>query len=180
METDSYANNSPGTVSAVFKGKSDVEKAYSALIRLGFHDHEISLLMSDETLDKQANASDEGIESGGDVRQNEKDTSLAGRSRKLVAHAIISLTSKIKLPDLGNAIAKYLTGDGAKLGTEKEQSRLNAIRGWYDTYEDGVREGGIIVSVDPKNKTERDAIIREFRINHGRDILGDDGYTELQ
>jgi hypothetical protein len=174
METGSYIYNSPGTVSAVFMGKTDVERAYSGLLQLGYQDHEIALLMSDETLVKHTYAPDESV-----ITQDDTGDTFSGRSRKLIANAILSLTSMISLPELGIAISKHLVVEDATMGNEKEQSRLLAVKEQYDTYQEGVREGGIIISVDPKNRAERDAIVREFRINNGQDILGDDGYTEL-
>jgi len=33
--------------------------------------------------------------------------------------------------------------------------------------------------VDPKNRAEQNAIVEAFKRNDGHDILGDDGYTEL-
>lgn len=42
-----------------------------------------------------------------------------------------------------------------------------------------VLEGGIIISVDPKNIIELNAIIDVFKKNNGKDILGNDGYSKL-
>jgi hypothetical protein len=171
----------PGTVSAVFFTKDDVEKVYQGLLRLGHTEDNISLLMSDETLNKHANPPNNSNVSDPDTRDAPQDEPKAG-VKEMIASAIISFTSMISLPGLGISISRKLTGSSPDTAIERSIGSIIAtkIPGEHcETYETGLKEGGIIISVDPKNRAERDAIIREFRSNNGQDILGDDGYTEF-
>lgn len=52
MENSSFSALPIGTVSAVFFSKEDAKKTHDYLIYLGHTDEEISMLMSDETLNK--------------------------------------------------------------------------------------------------------------------------------
>ena len=47
------------------------------------------------------------------------------------------------------------------------------------SYGDSMKEGGVIISVDPRNREEQEAIVLDFKKNNGHDILGADGYLEL-
>jgi hypothetical protein len=180
MGTDSYAYDSPGTVSAVFFGKMDAERAYSGLLRLGYTENEISLLMSDETVDKR---SYEPYEEGVPEEKGAKgETGLIARYKRFMAQAIVSLTSGIALPELGKSLSKRLTRsvtDSARQGGIHHFLMNSSAEERQSDQGTSMREGGIIISVDPKNRAERAAVVREFQTNRGRDILGDDGYTEL-
>ncbi|MCF2487589.1 hypothetical protein [Dyadobacter sp. CY347] len=182
MGTTSYAYDLPGTVSAVFFTKKNAESAYQALLRLGHTEDDISVLMSDETLSKHANQVSESApyEADGFVETDEEKPKEG--AKHLIAGAIISITSMISLPELGISISRRLIGKVEEKPENKTISHVIATQipeAHCDTYETGIKEGGIIISVDPKNRAERDAIVREFRNNDGHDILGDDGYTEL-
>lgn len=179
MGSTSYAYDLPGTVSAVFFTKKHAESAYQALLRLGHTEDDISVLMSDETLNKHNNPTNDQTGYGVDELEDEKPKEGA---KQILADAIISITSMISLPELGISISRRLIG---KVAEKPETRTVSGVIATHipeehcNTYETGVKEGGIIISVDPKNRAERDAIAREFRNNNGHDILGDDGYTEL-
>ncbi|SKB68920.1 hypothetical protein [Dyadobacter psychrophilus] len=182
MGTSGYAYELPGTVSAVFFTKKDAENAYQALLKLGHTEDDISLLMSDETLSKHTNPTSESTGYGVDEQLGSIEEKPKEGAKHKIAEAIISITSMISLPELGISISRRLIG---KVEQKPETQTISHVIATQipeehcDTYETGIKEGGIIISVDPKNRAERDAIVREFRNNDGHDILGDDGYTEL-
>lgn len=169
MTNAGYSSGSLGTVSAVFFSKKDADKAYDALLKRGHTPDDISILMSDETLEKHEESLPEN-----------KEHSLSD----VVSDAIISITSMISLPGLGIAISKTLF---KKIRLEEESpadefsqvTNSQLVEQHADSYGDSMKEGGIIVSVDPKSFQEKRAIVKSFRENNGHDILGDDGYTEL-
>jgi hypothetical protein len=182
MTTTGYSYDSPGTVSAVFFTKRDADKAYRGLLQLGHTEDDISLLMSDETLNKHANPPAEGIVFDSEAPGNPADKEQKTGAKHVIAEAIISFTSMISFPGLGISISKKLIGQVPEIPVEKNISSIISAKipeEHCETYETGIKEGGIIISVDPKNRAERDAVIREFRNADGHDILGDDGYTEL-
>jgi len=181
MINSGYSSGSLGTVSAVFFTKKDADSAYNALLKQGHTPDDISVLMSDETLSSHENVV---IDSEG-PEQVEKPDSQPEKTSDFIANAIISITSMISLPGLGIAISRTLFRKISvlKAGETKEEideemaSKL--VEQHNDSYGDSMKEGGIIVSVDPRSFDEKKAIIRYFRENNGHDILGDDGYTEL-
>jgi len=187
MESSTYAYDTPGTISAVFLTKENADKAYNALIKRGYSRDEISLLMSDETLNKHFSQSNDHSEPEAKLAESSKvglGTALGGTTGALTG--ILYSLSLISIPGLGIAIAgpwiAGLTGAAAGAltgGTIGSIISSKLAKENSDSYEDGVKEGGIIISVDPKNLAERNAIISEFKQYHGQDILGNDGYAPL-
>jgi hypothetical protein len=171
--------NLPGTVSGVFFTKRDADAAYDALLRRGHTADDISVLMSDETLDShtELNSTDYFADDIGD--------SPLERTKETIVKAIISITSLISLPGLGVAISSKLF---KKISVSElpvaEEALGTVIRSaipeeYSHSYGNSMREGGIIISVDPHNADEKQAIVKEFIKHNGHDILGDDGYSEL-
>jgi len=179
MANSGFSAGSLGTVSAVFFNKKDADNAYKALIKRGHTPDDISVLMSDETLSKHEN---QVVQTSEDIEEPE---SAIDKASDAIADAIISITSMISLPGLGIAISRTLFKkitvrrlDGSKEEIDDEKA-LKLMEEHPDSYGDSMREGGIIVSVDPRSFEEKKAIIKDFHDNKGHDILGDDGYTEL-
>lgn len=187
MDSSTYAYDTHGTISAVFLTRENADKAYNALIKRGYSRDEISLLMSDETLNKHFNQSSYHSEPEAKMTEPSKislGTALGGTTGAVTG--ILYSLSLISIPGLGIAIAgpwiAGLTGAAAGAITGRTIGSIissKVAKENSESYEDGVKEGGIIISVDPKNLAERNAIIREFKQFHGQDILGNDGYEHL-
>ena len=173
MENHGFASRSIGTVSGVFFSRRDADKAYHSLISRGHTPDDISVLMSDETLSR---SSEEGL-------QPADEENALSRAASAFTGVIISITSMILVPGLGIAISRklqqLLPQDFMK--TEKTDAiRKSGVAEQHITSYDGhMQEGGIIISVDPRNDQEKHEIVTDFRLFNGRDILGDDGYSEL-
>ncbi|MCF0057066.1 hypothetical protein [Dyadobacter sp. CY356] len=187
MINSGITNNLPGTVSGVFFTKKDADMAYHALLKLGHTDDDISVLMSDETLNKyerpHRDDAEEFVTSEEQILDNNAHKE---RPKGIIASALISITSMISIPGLGIAISNTLLKKIYNLTSEDTSEKtVGGILGasvpeeHMDSYGDRMKEGGIIISVDPKNAQEKKAIVMNFRENNGKDILGDDGYTEI-
>jgi hypothetical protein len=173
MSQTGFSSKSIGTVSGVFFSKRDADNAFNYLIDMGHTPDDISILMSDETLPKDQKA----------IGQPLKESALS-KATSVFAGAIISFTSIISLPKLGVSISntlkkmhRMIEKDNVSDRDENPSARVQDQQ--LSSLEGEMQEGGIIVSVDPRNADEKKAIIANFRLNHGTDILGDDGYTEL-
>lgn len=174
MATTNFTYNAPGTVSAVFFSKIDSERAYQALLDRGHTSEDISILMSDETLSQQQN-----------VVQIEKENdgvAELGRATGSFVGALMAIPSLISIPNLGMTISralwKKLVGEDLERGFENQQqviaSRIPDTH--TSSYGDKMNEGGVIISVDPRNREEEEEIVSDFKKNNGHDILGGDGY----
>jgi hypothetical protein len=178
MDNSGVTYNLPGTVSGVFFTKKDADAAYHALLKRGHSADDISVLMSDETLDNHR-----AIYADEDFDKND-EASMSSKARDTIVNAIISISPMISLPGLGISISKRLFKK-MEVSNRNEERSLDRILAseipepHTQSYRDSMREGGIIISVDPRNSDEKSAIVKEFIENNGHDILGDDGYTEL-
>ena len=179
MKNSGYSSNSPGTVSGVFFSKKDADKAYHALLTRGHTADDISVLMSDETLTRHANQPVvEEYPIGSEQEEN-----IMEKAKEAFVTAIVSVTSMISLPGLGIAISRTLLKKvrSASFSEKDTDEEIGAqiLKNHTPSHSDNMKEGGIIISVDPKNAAEKQAIVQAFRSFNGHDILGDDGYTEL-
>ncbi|TDE14486.1 general stress protein [Dyadobacter psychrotolerans] len=184
MENSGFTSRSIGTVSGVFFTKADADRAYNNLLRRGHTADDISILMSDETLNKHQDPDGNIVQT--DPEAGPEDESALSRAANAFSGVIISITSMISLPGLGIAISNTLQKKMPKRETEETPyEKAHAMTGsgipdqHAESYSDRMQEGGIIISVDPRNREEKRAIIEDFRQNNGHDILGDDGYTEF-
>lgn len=182
MTTPALSYNAPGTVSGVFFTKKDADRAYNSLIRRGHTPDDISVLMSDETLNVYENPS----QGNAGAKDDQEHNSAIDKAKNVLSEAIISITTMISLPGLGIAISNTLLRKihGPDAETQKAGSIGEVIGSRIpdehtNFYGDSMKEGGIIISVDPRNLEEKRAIVKDFKDNNGYDILGDDGYTEL-
>ncbi|MBE9464248.1 hypothetical protein ACFP1I_06360 [Dyadobacter subterraneus] len=186
MTNSGISYNLPGTVSGVFFTKKDADMAYHALLKLGHTHDDISVLMSDETLNKYERPHPEDAEEFVTSEEEiEKEASIE-KPKGTIINAIISITSMISIPGLGIAISNTLLKKIYNLTAEDSSEKTiggilssSVPEEHTDSYGDSMKEGGIIISVDPRNSQEKKAIVKNFRENNGQDILGDDGYTEF-
>ncbi|KAA6434095.1 hypothetical protein FEM33_22710 [Dyadobacter flavalbus] len=188
MDSSTYAYDPHGTISAVFLTRENADKAYHALIKRGYSRDEISLLMSDETLNKHFNQSGYHSEPEAKLAEQPKINlgAMLGGAAGAVTGILYSLSlisnSRLKTAIAGPWWIAGLTGAAAGAITGRTIGNIlnsKVAKGNTGSYEDGVKEGGIIISVDPRNAADRNAIIGEFKQFHGQDMLGNDGYAHL-
>jgi hypothetical protein len=154
-------------VSAVFRGREAAERAYQALCDRGYSRDRINLAMSDETrkdfeagdLDK-GNLALEGAGAGGAIG------TIAGG----LIGAIAAIGTNLIIPGLGLVVAGPLAAGLAGAGAGALTGGLiGAMIGWgipeehAPEYERGIKEGGVVMVVEPDTIEEADAIERDWR-----------------
>ncbi|HEV7381726.1 MAG TPA: hypothetical protein VGN64_18145 [Dyadobacter sp.] len=173
MENSGFTSGTNGTVSGVFFSRKDADRAYDSLIKRGHTSDDISVLMSDETLSQS-----EPIHA-----EPDDEESALSRAANAFSGVIISITSMISIPGLGVSISRKLQQLLPKdyINTQKSDAiRSSGVAEQHiPAYDEHMQEGGIIISVDPRNQEEKREIVRDFRAFNGTDILGSDGYAEL-
>eukprot|EP00759_Apiculatamorpha_spiralis_P047648 PhF_6_TR43267/c0_g1_i1/m.66195 len=186
MEKSGLSSYSPGTISGVFFTKKDADSAYNALLQRGHQPDDIAVLMSDETFSTFENGENLTVQEYDPEAARENADSLLAKAKDIISGVIVTATSVISIREWGIVISNALfrradSTPGADDGKTEEEhfAGYNQLKEHVGSYGDTMKEGGIIISVDPKNKEDRRAIVRAFRANNGHDILGDDGYTEL-
>jgi hypothetical protein len=162
--------------SGLFEDQASAESAYNAAIKRGYKPDDINVLMTDDTRkkyygseivkEKTGDKSLQGLALGG---------AIGGTALGLIG-AVVALTSTIVIPGLGLVIAgplaAGLVGAGAGsitggilgalvgAGIPEERARI---------YENGLKKGGVVLVVKPK--TENDALLKDWKANHGKDVF---------
>lgn len=165
-------------LTGMFRDRESAERAYNSLSARGYSKDDINLIMSDET--RQKHFSDE---SGTDTELGTKAWEDAGKGAAIgsgvgaTLAAIAAIGTTIALPGLGllvagpiaaglvGAGAGGLTGGliGALVGSGIPEERAKV-------YESGVKEGGIVMGVNPRSDEDSEYFENEWKNYRGEHI----------
>lgn len=147
----------PGLVTGLFTEPSDAESAYRSLRLRGYTDHDINVMMSDQTRDKylvkDPNSEVLGTKAGAGAGIG----GAIGGTLGAIIGGLAGVGANFILPGLGiviwGPIAAALAGAGAGGLTG---GLVGALAGWGMSeerariYESGIKEGGTVIGVKPK------------------------------
>jgi hypothetical protein len=166
-------------MTGIFRDKDNAERAYNSLISRGYKDQDINVMMSDDTRDKNyAAGSDAEHTPLGDKTMEDagKGAAIGGTIGATLA-AIAAIGTSVLLPGLGlliaGPIAAGLVGAGAGGLTG---GLIGALVGQgvpketAEQYESGIKEGGIVLGVNPKNQSDADYLENEWKRYQGENI----------
>jgi len=166
-------------MTGLFKDRESAERAYNYLHDRGYTKDEINLIMSDETRKKHFIEAKGETEIGTKAMEGAGKGSAIGGAVGAVAGVIAALGTSLVIPGLGlviaGPIAIGLAGAGAGGFTG---GLIGALIGWgipeerARLYEDKVKEGGIVLGVNPKDHTDEEFIENDWRENKVEDIYG--------
>lgn len=184
MDEVSTAGASMGTarqrseriVTGLFRDRDSAERAYRSLSDRGYGADDVNLMMSDETRQKYFS---EGRDGELDTKAWEgagKGAALGGAVGATLA-AIAAIGTSLVFPGLGLLIAgpivAGLAGAGAGAltgglvgalvgaGIPEEHAKI------YDT---GIREGGILMGVNPRSDEDADYVANDWRNNRAESV----------
>ena len=168
----------------LFPDRDSAERAYQGAVERGYQQDDVNLVMSDDTRAKHFGK--DAIGSTADGRETELGTKAAegagigagiGGTLGAVAAAVAAVGTSIAVPGLGLVIAGPIAaalvgaGAGGAAGT-----LVGALIGWnipeerVKEYEDGIRQGGILMGVRPRNADDASQIERNWRDANGQSI----------
>jgi len=165
-------------MTGMFKDRESAEGAYGALHAKGYEKDKVNLLMSDETRKKHfGHDGDHQTDLGNKALEGAGVGSAIGGTVGAVIAAIAAIGTVVALPGLGLVIAgplaAALAGAGAGgltggvvgalvgSGIPEERAKL---------YESGIKEGGIVMGVEPKNEEDAKYLKEEWEKNKGEHI----------
>jgi uncharacterized protein YjbJ (UPF0337 family) len=184
-ESDGVRNASVGSgtsgtsrsrmVTGLFRDRDSAEKAYSSLSSRGYSKDDVNVLMSDET--RKTHFADADSELGDKAMEGAGVGSAIGGTVGAVLAAIAAIGTSIVLPGIGLVVAGPiaaalagagaggLTGGlvGALIGSGIPEDRARE-------YETGIKEGGIVMGVNPRTDEDADYFEREFRTHRGESV----------
>ena len=164
-------------VTGMFHDRDSAERAYSGVTGRGYDKNDVDLVMSDKTRDKHfASTNGDDTVLGTKAAQGAGVGGAIGGAVGAVA-AVVAAVGTIAIPGLGlvvaGPIAAALAGGGAGaaagglvgalVGAGMPEERIKR-------YENGIKEGGIMMGVRARNADDADYIEREWKANKGQDI----------
>ncbi len=162
-------------LTGMFRDKDSAERAYNSLRGRGYSDNDINLMMSDETRKTHFKHDDSAI--GNKAMEGAGVGSAIGGTLGAIVGAIAAAGTSIALPGLGLVIAGPiaaglagagaggLTGGvlGALVGAGIPEDRAKE-------YESGIKEGGIVMGVNPRSDDDATYLENEWRTFRGEKI----------
>ncbi len=163
-------------VTGLFRDRESAERAYGSLSERGYGKDDVNLIMSDDTRKKYF-SDDDDTEFGTKAWEGAGKGAAIGGGVGATLAAIAAIGTTLALPGLGlliaGPIAAGLAGAGAGAltggligalvghGIPEEQAKH---------YEKGVREGGILMGVEPRSDEDADYFEKNWRENRGESI----------
>ena len=171
---DSYNNDyrEGSTTSGMFRDRTSAEKAYSALHERGYTKDDVHLMMSDDTRKSQFNDEydAERTELGDKAMEGAGVGSAIGGTAGAIIGAIAAIGTSVALPGLGLIIAGPLAAALAGAGAGGLTGGLvGALVGsgipeeHAAEYEEGIKNGGIVMGVKPRNADDAKYFEEQFR-----------------
>ena len=168
---DDYDYKEGSTTSGIFRDRSSAEKAYQSLHDRGYDKDDVHLLMSDETRDRHF-ADGAHTELGDKAMEGAGVGSAIGGTAGAIIGAIAAIGTSVALPGLGliiaGPLAAALAGAGAGGLTGGLVGALvgSGIPEEHATeYEEGIKNGGIVMGVKPRNADDAKYFEEQFRSN---------------
>lgn len=176
--TTTGMSTSGGTmVTGLFRDRDSAERAYTSLSSRGYSKDDISLMMSDEARGKYFPGGGADTELGDKALEGAGVGSAIGGTIGAVLAGIAAIGTSVLLPGVGlivagplaaalaGAGAGGLTGGliGALVGSGIPEERAKA-------YEEGVKQGGMVMGVKARNPEDAEYFEREFRSYKGEHV----------
>ena len=168
-------------MTGMFRDRESAERAYNSLSSRGYSKDDVNLVMSDDTRKRHFGDSDSdshsNTELGNKALEGTGAGSAIGGTLGAIVGAVAAIGTSVALPGLGLVIAGPLaaglagagagglTGGllGALVGSGIPEDRAKE-------YESGVKEGGIVMGVHPRNDEDATYLENEWRNSNGQSI----------
>lgn len=179
MNSDGTPNTSSGRVlTGMFRDRESAERAYNSLSTRGYSDNDVDVIMSDDTRKKHFGdgTADTGL--GTKAMEGAGTGSAIGGTLGAIVGAVAAIGTNLLIPGLGivvaGPLAAALAGAGAGgltggligglIGHGIPEDRAKR-------YEEGVRNGGIVMGFRPRSDEDADYYRNEWRTNaKGEDV----------
>ena len=169
---DDYDYKEGGTTSGIFRDRSSAEKAYQAMHDRGYQKDDVHVMMSDETRDRHFGEDTTHTELGDKAMEGAGVGSAIGGTAGAIIGAIAAIGTSVALPGLGliiaGPLAAALAGAGAGGLTGGLVGALvgSGIPEEHATeYEEGIKNGGIVMGVKPRNAEDAKYFEEQFKTN---------------
>ena len=166
-----------GMVTGMFRDRDSAERAYNSALSRGYSKDDLNLMMTDQTRDTWFDGSDSDSGLGSKALEGAGTGSAIGGTLGAIIGGIAAIGTSVLLPGVGlivagplaaalaGAGAGGLTGGlvGALVGSGIPEDRAQV-------YEEGVKNGGVVMGVNPRSAEDADYFENDWRSNKGEHI----------
>ena len=162
-------------VTGMFKDRESAERAYQSVTGRGYKTDDVNLIMSDDTRKKHF-SSEKDTELGNKALEGAGAGAGIGGTVGAIL-AVIGAAGTLAIPGLNivaaGPIVAALTGAGAG---GLAGGLIGSLVGWgipeerAKAYESGIKEGGILMGVNPRNDEDAEYFEQEWKNNRGEQI----------
>lgn len=164
-------------VTGLFRDRDSAERAYGALSERGYGKDDVTLMMSDET--RRRHFADADTELGSKAAEGAGIGAGIGGTIGAVLAGIAAVGTTLVLPGIGIVVAGPLAAAlagagaggvagglvGALIGAGIPEERVRH-------YEEGIKEGGILMGVKPRSVDDETAIQQSWTDSKGEHVIG--------
>jgi hypothetical protein len=159
-------------MTGLFRDRESAERAYRTLGERGYGKDDVNLLMSDETRKKYF--ADRETEIGTKAWEDAGKGAAIGGAVGATLAALAAIGTTLALPGLGLLIAGPIAAAFAGAGAGAVTGGLvGALVGYgipeerAKLYEQGIKDGGIVMGVSPRTPEDADYLENDWRTNRG-------------
>ncbi len=166
-------------VTGLFRDRDSAERAYQSISDRGYAREDVNVVMSDDTRKRHfTTTAGRETELGTKAAEGAGIGGAIGGSLGAIAAAIAAVGTTVALPGLGLVIAGPLAAAIAGAGAGAATGGVvGALIGWgipeerVKHYEEGIRDGGILMAVRPRNDADATYLEDSWRANRGEHVF---------
>ena len=175
--TTSVSNSRGRMVTGLFRDRESAERAYRSVNERGYESGDIDLVMSDDTRKRHFADGVAETELGNKAAEGAGVGGAIGGTVGAIAAAIAAVGTTLAIPGLGLVIAGPLAAAIAGAGAGGVTGGIvGALIGWgipeerVKEYETGIKEGGILMGVKPKNDEDARHFEQQWKESRGEHV----------
>lgn len=164
-------------VTGLFPDRESAESAYKTLTERGYTKDDVNVVMSEETKKRHFAPGSSETELGNKAAEGAGVGGAIGGTLGAIAAAIAAVGTTLAIPGLGLVIAGPLAAAVAGAGAGAATGGLvGALVGWnipeerIKKYDEGIRKGGILMGVHPRNEDDAAFVERAWKSNRAQEV----------
>jgi hypothetical protein len=166
-------------LTGLFRDRDSAERAYQSISDRGYTRDDVNVVMSDDTRRRHFSGTTAGRETelGNKAAEGAGIGGAIGGSLGAIAAAIAAVGTTVALPGLGLVIAGPLAAAIAGAGAGAATGGIvGALIGWgipeerIREYDKGIRDGGILMAVRPKNEEDASFFENSWKSDRGEHV----------
>ena len=164
-------------MTGLFPDRASAELGYSTMADLGYSKDDVNVVMWEDTKKRHFTSNGVETELGSKAAEGAGVGGAIGGTVGAIAAALVAVGTTLAIPGLGMVIAGPLAAAVAGAGAGAATGGLvGALVGWnmpeerVRQYDEGIRKGGILMGVRPRNDEDASFLENSWKTNRAQDV----------